>query len=169
MRIFGPGLFAVALLWAAPSQADHFQQGVDAFAAGNYARAMATWQPLAQQGHSAAQFAIGTLYATGRGTARNYRQAAHWFHRAARRGHRGAQHNLGVMYDRGRGVPKDKLMAACWYHKAAAQGDVRARYNLSVMYASGDGVARDPHFAHRLMRDKHAARGGKECSSGNLF
>jgi TPR repeat protein len=54
-------------------------------------------QPLAEQGSTAAQYALGAIYANGDGLSADYKQAAHWFDLAAKRGHIEARRHLVFM------------------------------------------------------------------------
>src|SRR5687767_13348590 len=61
-------------------------------------------QSAAGQGHAAAQYNLGWMYAQGRGVVQNDIAAVEWFRRSADQGLAPAQHYLGVMYEQGRGV-----------------------------------------------------------------
>ena len=52
----------IPLLAVAISNAADFAAGVEAYQKGDYATALKEWQPLADQGGSAAQFNIWLLY-----------------------------------------------------------------------------------------------------------
>lgn len=54
-------------------------------------------RPLAEQGSTAAQYALGAIYANGDGLSADYKQAAHWFDLAAKRGHVEARRHLVFM------------------------------------------------------------------------
>ena len=120
-----------------------FKDGIDAYQKGDYKIAFNEWKPLADQGHTSAQYNLGLMYANGRGVLKDYKQAAKWYQKAADQGDADAQYNLGVMYDKGRGVLKDYKQAVKWYQKAADQGLADAQYNLGVMYTNGEGVPKD--------------------------
>ncbi len=120
-----------------------FEAGLQAYDAGDYAAAIAEWQPLAEQGNLEAQFGMGIIYENGRGIGRDNIQAAEWYTRAAEGGHPGAQFNLGNMYQQGLGVTKDPSQAVYWWTLAAAQGLADAQLNLGIAYHRGDGVAID--------------------------
>ena len=120
-----------------------FEAGLQAYDAGDYATAIAEWQPLADQGNLEAQFGMGIIYENGRGIGRDNTQAAEWYTLAAEGGHPGAQFNLGNMYQQGLGVSKDPTQAVYWWTLAAAQGLADAQLNLGIAYHRGDGVAVD--------------------------
>ena len=76
----------------------------------------------AREGHAAAQFNLGTMYARGEGVKQNYDEAAKWWRKAANQGHGQAQFNLGFMYFKGYGGVQNKEEAAKWFIMAAKQG-----------------------------------------------
>src|SRR5512140_1921164 len=98
---------AVALALALPATAGALEEGIDAYHQQDYAKALALWKPLAEQGDAAAQYQLGTLYAEGKGVEQSDTTAASWFARAANQGNAAAQYNLAVSYAEGLGVPKD--------------------------------------------------------------
>ena len=61
----------------------------------------------AANGHAAAQYELGVMYAIGHGVPRDAAQAVDWLRKAAKQGHAAAEHSLGVMYAAGYGVPRD--------------------------------------------------------------
>ncbi len=127
-----------------------------------YAAAVRDLRPLAEQGDAASQYALGRMYADGRGVPQDDAQAVSWFRQAAEQGHAAAQYNLGVMYAKGHGVPQDDAEAVSWYRKAAEQGDAAAQYRLGVMYSNGEGIARDDVRGYAWV-DIAAARGNEEA------
>ena len=120
----------------------------------------------AEKGDAIAQFAIGAMYATGRGVAKDEVEAVKWYRKAADQGEANAQNNLGLMYDNGQGVAKDDLEAVKWYRKAADQGYADAQFNLGVSYANGQGVAKDEVEAVKWFRK--AADQGYADAQNNL-
>ena len=74
---------------------------------------------LADQGNTAAQYFLGSMYDFGKGVPQDDAEAAMWYRRAAQQGHAKAQHRLGSMYANGEGVPQDDAAAAMWYRRAA--------------------------------------------------
>lgn len=71
-----------------------FEDGLDAYKRGNYAAALSTWQPLAEQGDARAQGHLGAMYYEGSGVPRDYVQAHMWFNLAAAQGHRVARKGM---------------------------------------------------------------------------
>jgi hypothetical protein len=80
----------------------------------------------ANRGDSAAENALGLLYAAGdekQGIKRDENGAARWFTKAAEHGSVPAQSKLGSLYWGGRGVAKDDNQAYFWTVLARANGD----------------------------------------------
>jgi TPR repeat protein len=64
--------------------------------------ASAAWLiPLAEQGNTAAQYALGLIYANGEGVEPDYPKAVRWFDLASRRGHVEARRHLVFMREMG--------------------------------------------------------------------
>jgi hypothetical protein len=82
-------------------------------------------------GDAAAQFKLGTMYASGEGLAKDDVQAITWFRKAAEGGNADAQYALGLKYDNGHGVDKDGAQAVDWFQKAAGQGHQGAAKRLA--------------------------------------
>jgi uncharacterized protein len=110
----------LSLSLAAPVAAGPFEDGVAARAYGDYATALRLLRPLANQGHAAAQFNLGFMYAFGRGVPQDYAEAMRWFRKAADQGDASSQFILGGLYDSGEGVPQDYVKAHKWYNLAGA-------------------------------------------------
>ena len=108
-----------------------------------YNRALASLNPLTEQGVVKAQSNLARMYDKGEGIAQDYQQALAWYRKAAERGDAEAQSNLGRMYQNGEGVAQDYDQALAWYLKAAEQNDAEAQYNLGLIYANGRGVSED--------------------------
>lgn len=153
--------FCAALLLGAlggAAHADDYNAGLRALEAGDAARTLALWRPLAEAGDIEAQFGLGVMYNDGLGVEQNYTEANYWFLRAAERGHAPSQFNLGNAYKNGTGLAADAAMAVRWWRKAAEQGFGPAQFNLGSALLEGSGVARDRSAA--LDWYKRAAAGG---------
>ena len=120
-----------------------------AYQAKDYARALAIFRPLAEQGDALAQYSLGYLYAKGQGVAEDDAEALKWYRRSAEQGNAFGQANLGHMYDDGEGVAEDDVEAVKWYRAAAEQGFDKAQYILGLMYARGTGAPRSEVEAFR--------------------
>jgi len=114
-------------------EAGDYQEGVDAYAKGNYAVALEKFKPLAEGGKAEAQFNLGVMYRQGQGVAQDDKQAVEWWSKAAEQGHVEAQDNLGLRYARGQGVAQDWEQADKWFTIAAASGNETALKNKKVV------------------------------------
>jgi len=142
-------LFIVFLLsLALPAAADEFLEGQMAAHDGNHEAALRAWLPLARDGHIKAQYAVGSLFAEGRGAPQDLSAAFDWWLLAAEQSHVRAQFNVSVMYKNGVGVGRNEGEAVRWISVAAAQGDRDAQLQLSEFYRNGCGVERDPVEAY---------------------
>jgi TPR repeat protein len=123
-----------ALTLIGPARAEDadkvFRDGLTAFNEGSYARAFATWGPLAAAGDARAEEGIGFMYYTGRGVARDARHAAEYFYRAANQGEPTSQLLLAMMHFRSDGVPKSTPLALMWAELAMDGGQAEA-YEIS--------------------------------------
>ena len=113
---------AIMLAFAFSANAGSLEDGLVAYARGNYAMALKFWQPHAEQGHAEAQNNLGVIYANGRGVPRDDAEAVKWYRKAGEQGNAVAQFNLGVSYKTGWGVPQDYVSAHMWLNLAAAAG-----------------------------------------------
>ena len=105
----------------------------------DYEQAVYWYRKAADQGHAAAQNALGWMYKSGKGVSVDKKQAAYWFRKAAVQGHAVAQYGLGSIYGEKRLVGaaiaiEDREQAIYWYRKAADQGLARAQVELGGIY-----------------------------------
>ena len=119
----------------------------------------------ANRGAPIAQFALGNMYADGKGVAQDDAEAVRWYRMAAERGNDMAQAELGYMYANGRGVVQDDVEAVRWYRMAAGQGNAFAQANLGYMYGAGRGVTEDLMKAY--MWSRIAADTGDKIATSN--
>ena len=142
------GALLLALVaFPVPAAEGDYEAGKRAYLAGDYERALAIWQPLAESGDRFAQFSLGSLYFEGSGVEKDLEESARWFRAAAEQGYAPAQFNLGNAYKHGNGVPQDDLEAAEWWRKAAEQNFAPAQFNLGTQYYFGRGVPKDEQIA----------------------
>ena len=135
-----------ALILAQPALAD-VKAGVDAWQQGDYAKAVAIWQPLAQSGDPDAQFNMGQAYKLGRGVKTDPSAAIDWYGKAARQGHARAEDNLGLlMFQQG-----DRADALPYLQRAAERGEPRAQYIVGTALFNGDLTAKNWVRAYALM------------------
>ena len=112
--------FAAALAVILPFLAHAgFDEAVQAYESGDYAKAMAEFKPLAEQGDPKAQYAIGSFYHYGYGVKMDQAEAARWFRMAADHGDALSQYYLGMIYQKGDGVEGDLVAAHMWFSLSA--------------------------------------------------
>lgn len=131
-------------------------EGLAAYARGDYRAALEKLAPLAEYGVAMAQNTLGKMYLSGQGVSKDYDKAMLLFRKAANQQLPNAQNNIGVMYAGGLGVPQDFRQAITWFEKAADQDFVNAMLNLVGIYESGTGVDKDPIAAEKW---RHRAQG----------
>lgn len=95
-------------------------EGIEAYTIGDYTKALAEFQVLADQGNIDGQYFLGLFYHNGFGVKRDQTEAAKWFQKAAQQGDPRSQYYAGIMYAAGQGVAKDLPMADMWLSLSAA-------------------------------------------------
>lgn len=110
-----------------------YQEGIDAYAQGNFAVALEKLKPVAEHGNAQAQFNLGLMYREGNGVSQDSKEATAWLSKAAEQGHVEAQENLGLSYAKGSGVDRDWVQADKWFSIAAASGKETAVNNQKVV------------------------------------
>ncbi len=139
---------------AAATAAPDVKTGISAWSAGDYAKAVTNWRPLAATGNSDAQFNLAQAFKMGRGVPINLATAQRWYERAARQGHRDAQTSLGLtLFGNG-----DRIGAMRWLRLAAEGGEPRAMLVYGTALFNGDGVVADKVRAYALI-SRAAAQG----------
>lgn len=121
--------------------------GVDAWQAGDYAKAVDLWRPLASAGNADAQFNLAQAYRLGRGVPADAKAGEDWYRKAAMQDHVQAQSNYGLI----RFQNGDRAGAMPWLQKAAEKGDPRAQYVVGTALFNGEPLPRDWVRAYALM------------------
>ena len=124
----------LSALGIAQAHAGDLEDGLSAYAHGEYGTALKLLLPLADLQNASAQNTIGLMYASGgNGFTQDFAEARRWYQRAANLGHGRSQANLGVMYYNGDGVPKSYVEAHVWFTLALAAGfDDAAKYRSLI-------------------------------------
>jgi len=136
----------LALACAGAAQAN-VKDGVDAWSAGDFPRAVAEWKGPAAKGDPDALFNLAQAYRLGRGVPQDAKQAEALYARAAAKGHIKAADNYGLLL-----FQDGRREAAMPYVTAAAErGDPRAQYLIGIAYFNGDLVAKDWVRAYALL------------------
>ena len=102
--------------------------------------AIAIWTPLAESGHTEAQYGLGLIYSAPRGDGfpANHDLAHRMYKAAAKSGHVGAVFELAFQYERGHGTEKNMKTAVSLYHIAAFKNHLNAQFNLAILLAKGE-------------------------------
>lgn len=161
MRGWAMTMVAGAMLAAVPAAAD-VKAGVDAWAKGDFIRAVEEWRGPAIAGDADAQFNLAQAYKLGRGVPVDPALAESWFRKAAMQGHVQAEDNYGLALFQN----DKKADAVPWLEKSAARFEPRAQLVLGTMLFNGDGVKRDYPRAYALMTRASAA--GLDSASATL-
>ena len=90
-------LFIVTLVMSSATASADYQEGLDAYDAGDYATAMKEWRPLAEQGNANAQYNLGVMYANGNGVPQDDVEAVKWYRLAADQGDADARGNKEIV------------------------------------------------------------------------
>ena len=73
-----------------------YQEGVDAYAKGNYAVALEKFKPLAEGGNMQAQFNLGVMYRQGQGVPQDDKPSSGLVEQSGRTGARGSPRQSGL-------------------------------------------------------------------------
>lgn len=152
MKSFVLGLALIGMMVGTPAVAG-VKEGVEAWKAGDYAKAIAEWRGPAEAGEPDAQFNLGQAYKLGRGVPVDQTQALSWYRKAAASGHEQAQALLGLMLFQG----GQREEAMTWLRKAADRGEGRAQYVVGTAYFNGDLLPKDWGRAYAYMLRAKAA------------
>ncbi len=141
---------------------------LQAYDAGDYARAAELWNDACAGGETIACYNLGLLYLDGAGeVSEDARGAAELFQKACDGGEAAGCFNLGAMYAEGDGIPRDPHQSAALFRRACAGGAGTACFNLGLLYFTGSNVLpHDLHKAAELFRQ--ACDGGYAPGCFNL-
>lgn len=140
---------------AAAAGAKEFDEGLAAYNAKDFAKAMTSWKSAAEKGRAAAMFNIGVLYRNGQGVAASLATARDWYAKAAAKDpktHRKAlaeaddliAHGEIELLDGQAAYGREAVAEARGLFQAAiAKGNVSALFWLGSMIADGAGGPRD--------------------------
>ncbi|MFA9200373.1 MAG: SPOR domain-containing protein [Cypionkella sp.] len=144
--------FGALFAWTGAARGE-VKAGVDAWSAGDFARAVAEWRGPAAKGDADALFNLAQAYRLGRGVPIDLKQAETYYARAAAKGHLKAADNYGLLlFQDGR-----REQALPYVSAAAERGDPRAQYLIGIAHFNGDLVAKDWVKAYALLTLANAA------------
>ena len=113
-------------------------QGMTAYNAKNYSKAVELWRKAEEMGDTLAvhkDFYSFSLNDQGIAAynAKDYAKAVELWKKAADMGNTYAMRNVGVCYEKGQGVAQDYNKAEEWYKKAIAAGDEKGKTMLATL------------------------------------
>ena len=132
--------------------------------AGDYAKALRIFEPLAQRGDATAQIMMSDAYHRGHGVAQDDKAAYAWARKAADKGDARAQTLVAAMMQDGMGVPKDETGALEWLEKAAMQNNAIAQMAFGMAYVQGRGVPKNEPMGLSWIR-KSAEGGNRDAQA----
>ena len=142
---------------AFPQATEKFQQGINAFAVGDYQTAADIWLVEAYEGSRDAQFNLGVMYIEGKGVAQNRDDAIFWFIKAAENDHVQAQYNLGHLYFEDKGDQESLKKGVAWWRRSSLQGFGIAQFNYARAVFYGFGVEQNLPEARYWMEQSAAS------------
>lgn len=151
------------------AQADNYEDGLMAFAVGNFQAATEHFTISAEEGSAGAQHMLMRMLSEGKLYSPNPdKDTLKWTRKAAEKGLPQAQFALAELYVKN----GDAKLAVNWYRKAIAQDHPTAFYKLGQLLAKGaKGVSADSIESQRLLSiaasefDVHAQKGDAESQN----
>lgn len=130
------------------AQADLYEDGLMAYAVGDYVEAGQLLMGAADSGNEGAEHMLMRLFSEGKLHAKDLnKETLKWTQKAAEKGVLQAQHALGGIYAR----QGDAKSALAWYRKAAEQGHPDAFYQLGAILEEGAvNVSADADESERM-------------------
>ena len=130
-------------------QADAYEDGLMAYAVGNFAKAGDSLMQAADEGNAGAEHMLMRMFSENKIYAKDLaKETLKWTRKAAEKGVMQAQYALADIYAEKQGNAK---AAVEWYSKAAEQGHAEAHYKLAAIYEHGaNGVKTDSQESTRL-------------------
>ena len=119
---------------------DCYKKAEELYAQGKYAEAAELYRAAAEQGDSAAQFALGRMYYSGKGVEKDPGEAVRLFALAAEQGELQAMMRLASTYQLGWDIEQSYESALHWFERAAELGSAKAAYRAGQFYAQGLGT-----------------------------
>ncbi len=131
-----------------PTSNIELKKGLDAQSKNDFVSAVKYLEPLAKNGESVAQHAMGTmLYWGGHGITKNINESIKWYTLSANQSNATAQYKLGEIYYHGTEVKQNIVEAVKWYTASANLHNSIAQSRLGYMFTFGEGVPVDNNEA----------------------
>ncbi|MBS0578895.1 MAG: sel1 repeat family protein [Proteobacteria bacterium] len=106
----------------------------------DYDFALSVWQPRADAGEAAGQYAVGALRMERGQDTSEVGEAVRWLTKAADQSYGVAEWTLGECYAEGTGVKRDEQRAVQLFRRGAEHGSAQAAFSLGAAYEHGRGV-----------------------------
>lgn len=128
----------------------------------SYAKAFEWYARAAEQGHAAAQFYLGAMYASSRAPkGQDLAEAVRLYRLSASQGYVDAMFPVAYAFEYGISVERDSRSALDWYRRSAELGVWQAMERLATAYEQGElGLASDPSLAEEWRSKAKGARPG---------
>jgi uncharacterized protein len=131
-----------------------FDQGMNAYASGDFDTAAREFRLLAEKGDKESQYLLGLLYEEGQGVLRDDVEAAYWYARSAGQGFGDAYFALGQLFVHRKGERQDRMGAHHWFSLAKEYGhrlaDQEMQRNLNAMSPEMADMARNRYKDRRV-------------------
>ena len=146
--------FMALSLFCSSAMADRYEQGLVAYAEGDYQAAEQHFKSAAENGDAGAKHMLMRIYREQKVSVpdqqHNDKQIKYWTTQAAQDGIVQAQYALAEQYNHPAASQQELKQAFYWYQQAVAQGHLGAMEKLADLYQMGEVVARDSERAQRL-------------------
>ncbi len=154
-------LIVAVLLLVAGSAGAGVPEGMIAWRAGEFARAIEQLAEAANGGDAEAQFLTGSSYASAQPPLRDIALAEAWLLKAAGQGYSQAYYGLANIYMFQSGA-RNEAKAVPWYRKAAMRGHPEGQFLLGMILFGSKTVPQDRTEAYMWLA--LAARGGSHLA-----
>ena len=156
-------MLGIGSVWAG-----ELEDGLAAFQAKDYEKALQLLRPVAEKGDAKAQTALGVAYSFGLGVPEDSEAGVKWLRLAADQGDPSGQDWIGRNYLFGKGgLSRSASEALKWFRLAAAQGNAAGQFHVGLMYQGGLGVRKDNDEALKWLR--LAAAQGQATAIGLMY
>lgn len=122
---------------------DEVGDGIAAYTLQYYERAREIWTPYANEGHTEAEYRMGTLYDYGRIGARGCGNGSQLVSESRRKGSHARFIRTCEYVCKGDGVARDVNESFNWFVKAAEAGHPKAQYHVARQFLAGSVVPQD--------------------------
>ena len=159
-------LSAIALsCCAALAHADGYESGVEAYRAGDYAKALTIFENLSARGFGDGDWMLSVMYANGAGVTKDIGKSEELALRAAERGAERAYALVAIMYLSERSDRFNPAKGIEWLKKGVKVHDAESLRHLAIQKVSGEHTPQDKEGAFKLMKECMESHNGL-CAKG---